>query len=80
MSISPSYDQARIIISKLRGMDGLSLSESNAAMLQAYATLAVAEALMEIGGLLRAQDARVRREARGGVPADEASSGFEGQG
>lgn len=63
MSTTPSYDEARRI---LKFFDGhrMCLTEGDAAKAQICATLAVAESLMAIEGLLRAQDARARKVER----------------
>lgn len=63
MSLSPSYDKARELLASYSAR-GLTFMGPDLTKAQLYATLAVAESLMAIEGLLRAQDARVRKAER----------------
>lgn len=58
MSGTPSYDEARRMLKQ--GGDFINADVK----LMVISNLAVAESLMAIEGLLRAQDARARREIR----------------
>jgi hypothetical protein len=57
---TPSYDEARRM---LKASEHYPFGQTAANRLQTVATLAVAEALQEVAGLLKAIDARHRREA-----------------